>query len=249
MITKTSSSLITTILTLFLILCFGCGESVEDKPDITTDNQPTGIIKGEIQPAGIEAKLELLKNGQLLQSTTTDLESQFSFSKLEFGSYQIKVISNGYQTEETTILVELQLAELSLELQLKPVPAKLSGVVINSEGKFISDAIITIGDQRQTTDQLGVFRFNQLKADTKLEMTVTAKSMLTKTVQVGPIVKGGSSKIQVELEPEVIEEENGAEVGDIAPIFSLLDTSSQKVSLTDYAGEKNILLTFSRGKI
>ena len=174
---------------------------------------------------------------------------QFSFSKLEFGSYQIKVISNGYQTEETTILVELQLAELSLELQLKPVPAKLSGVVINSEGKFISDAIITIGDQRQTTDQLGVFRFNQLKADTKLEMTVTAKSMLTKTVQVGPIVKGGSSKIQVELEPEVIEEENGAEVGDIAPIFSLLDTSSQKVSLTDYAGEKNILLTFSRGKI
>ena len=69
MITKTSSSLITTILTLFLILCFGCGESVEDKPDITTDNQPTGIIKGEIQPAGIEAKLELLKNGQLLQST------------------------------------------------------------------------------------------------------------------------------------------------------------------------------------
>ena len=145
---------------------------------------------------------------------------------------------------------ELNLKEIKTyaKLKLKPLPAQLSGIVINSEGEIISGATVTLGDQTQVTNDLGVFRFDKLEADTELEITVVAESMLPKTVEIEPIAKGESSKIQVELEPEVIEED-GAEVGDTAPTFSLLDTSNQKVSLADYAGKKNILLTFNRGKL
>ena len=238
------------ILVCSLILHFGCGESVDETSDVTADDQtqPMGSIKGNIQPSGIEAKLELIKNGQVVRSSATDKSGQFVFADLEFGTYQIRVISDGYQTEEKMVPAELQQTELVMELKLKPLPAQLSGIVINSEGEFISGATVTLGDQTQVTNDLGVFRFDKLEADIELEITVVAESMLPRTVEIEPIAKGESSKIQVELESEVIEED-GAEVGDTAPTFSLLDTSNQKVSLADYAGKKNILLTFNRGKL
>ena len=248
---RRSFSVVVMILVCSLILHFGCGESVDETSDVTADDQtqPMGSIKGNIQPSGIEAKLELIKNGQIVRSSDTDKAGQFVFADLEFGTYQIRVISDGYQTEEKLVPAELQQTELVMELKLKPLLAQLSGIVIDSEGEFISGATVTLGGQTQTTNDLGVFRFDKLEAGTELEITVVAESMLPRTVEVGPIARGESSKIQVELEPEVIEEDDGAEVGDMAPIFSLLDTSNQKVSLSDYAGKKNILLTFSRGKL
>ena len=85
-----------------LILHLGCGESVDETPDITADDQtrPMGSIRGNIQPSGIEANLELIKNGQVVRSSATDKSGQFVFADLEFGTYQIRVISDGYQTEE-----------------------------------------------------------------------------------------------------------------------------------------------------
>ena len=104
-----------------LILHLGCGESVDETPDVTADDQtrPMGSIRGDIHPSGIEAKLELIKNGQVVRSSATDKSGQFVFADLEFGTYQIRVISDGYQTEEKMVPAELQQTELVMELKLK----------------------------------------------------------------------------------------------------------------------------------
>lgn len=103
-----------------ILLLFSCSESTEDTTKVIAESPLTGTIQGQIRPGGSHAMVELIKDNQVIHSIAVDKEDKYFITHLTFGIYQIKITAKGYRSVEPTTTVNLQQAQLNLDLQLQP---------------------------------------------------------------------------------------------------------------------------------
>ena len=108
------------IFATLILLLFSCSESTEETTKVIAESPLTGTIQGQITPDGSSAMVELIKDNQVIHSIAVDKEDKYFFPHLTFGIYQIKITAKGYRSVEPTTTVNLQQAQLNLDLQLQP---------------------------------------------------------------------------------------------------------------------------------
>ena len=113
-------SLTALIFATSILLLFSCSESTEDTTKVIAESPLTGTIQGQITPGGSHAMVELIKDNQVIHSIAVDKEDKYFITHLTFGIYQIKITAKGYRSVEPTTTVNLQQAQLNLDLQLQP---------------------------------------------------------------------------------------------------------------------------------
>ena len=106
------------VTSVFLLL--SCSESTEDTTKVIAESPLTGTIQGQIMPGGSGAMVELIKDNQVVHSIAVDKEDKYFFADLAFGIYQIKITAKGYRSIEPITTVNLQQAQLNLDLKLQP---------------------------------------------------------------------------------------------------------------------------------
>ena len=109
------------------------GACTSDKDDTNSGGEP-GSVYGIVTELGTSEPMksvgvELYKGGNLLLKTVTFDDGHFEFKDINPGTYQVKVIADGYeQTEEGLVIVETG-RQARIDLQLRSTTGTIYGIV------------------------------------------------------------------------------------------------------------------------
>ena len=247
-------------LSLFILAIMGCGTTEDPAPDITEVEMLSGTIQGEVRPIdGVSIQVRLLKAGELVTQTETD--GSFELGDLDAGDYIIQISAKGFETIELNVTVaegqNVPLDKVTL-VELADSVSHLRGVLTDSQsGAPLTDVHVKLmdnsGKEYETiTSKDGVYTFENLPVGQAFTLTITYAGYEENTVNVKPIPADETSELDIELtpipEPEVLPPGEGLSIGSQAPAFALPDGNGKQHELSDYIGDKNVVIVFYRGQ-
>jgi len=137
--------------------------------------------------------------------------------------------------------------------------AEVSGAVVTADGDSVSGVsvqlISDIETLEATTGADGKFVFAQATVPRAWTVEVDVEGFESFALSLDDLQAGETREVEVALtllpvelpddpDPAI---ETGSDVGQMAPDFSLPDINGDVITLSDYRGEKNVLVAFHRG--
>lgn len=245
------------ILSLFILTIIGC-----ETDDITIDpieEMSSGTINGQIESIdGVSIQVRLLKDGELVAQIETD--GSFELIDLEEGNYTIQISAKGFEMIEKSVTVvagqDVSLDKVTLVALADPV-SHIRGVLKDGEtGDALSEVLVHLMDEsgaelETLTSNDGIFTFENLPVDQAFTLTIMHDGYEDSEVEVKPITADETYELDVELTPipelEELPPGDGLSIGSEAPAFELPDGDGVKHKLSDYVGDKHVVVVFYRG--
>lgn len=260
----TNQTLATIFLGVVLIIGCGCGsDNLSERENMPTDDPitaiPTGRLNGHVQGIeGVKINVQVMQDDEVIASTEADDDGNYQISGIEPRTYVVQITAEGYETAERTVQVRAD-GSTSLDkvvLKALEIPhARVRGILFDQQTKerLKDTPIQLIANQRNTrvtlTTAAGAFVFEEVLADKPLTLKIDLDGYEKQTVTIDPIPAGETATVEIEL---VSIRQGGLPLGDglmigtKAPNFSLSDADGKIHSLSDFAGQK-VVLVFNRG--
>jgi hypothetical protein len=141
--------------------------------------------------------------------------------------------------------------------------AEVSGGVVTAQGDSVANVSVQLISDEETLEATtgadGKFVFAQATVPRAWTVEVDVEGFETFALSLDDLQGGETREIEVTLTLLPLEQpdeqpddpgpaiETGSDVGQMAPDFSLPDINGDVITLSDYRGEKNVLVAFHRG--
>ncbi|MBV9495001.1 MAG: carboxypeptidase regulatory-like domain-containing protein, partial [Acidobacteria bacterium] len=158
------------------------------------------------------ALVELISNGNVIATTSTNASGQYGFANIEAGGYTVRFSATGYitATMATTIIAgQTQTVNAALARQVTP-PSDTNGTISGSitdaaNGTPIAGATVTLTEngtpRTTTTDASGHYSFSNVKTGSPVQVSASAADYQSQSSAPVTLPTDGSATINLALQP------------------------------------------------